>query len=103
VQCHAHPYDPFHHEDFYRFASILNQTRDTGAEADYPNLRVPDDRHDFPAAQSLDQQIKDLRQAIHQSGATLTARPDTWVPLQQLSGTARGCGIKMDESVPPAQ
>ena len=103
VQCHAHPYDPFHHEDFYRFAAILNQTRDIDSEADFPNLRVPNDRREFATAQSLDQKISSLRTALHQSGATLTARPDIWSPLNQVTASAKGCGIKIDDTVKPAQ
>jgi Protein of unknown function (DUF1553)/Protein of unknown function (DUF1549)/Planctomycete cytochrome C len=39
VQCHSHPYDPFKHEDYYRFASFFNNTRDEDTYADYPVLR----------------------------------------------------------------
>lgn len=39
VQCHSHPYDPFKHEDYYRFASFFNNTRDEDTYADYPILR----------------------------------------------------------------
>jgi hypothetical protein len=39
VQCHSHPYDPFKHDDFYKFAAFFNDTRDEDTEADYPLLR----------------------------------------------------------------
>ena len=39
VQCHAHPYDPFKHEDYYKFMSFFNNTRDEDTPADYPLLR----------------------------------------------------------------
>ena len=39
VQCHSHPYDPFKHEDYYRFMAFFNDTRDEDTEADYPLLR----------------------------------------------------------------
>ncbi len=39
VQCHSHPYDPFRHEDYYRFMAFFNNTRDNDAFADYPILR----------------------------------------------------------------
>lgn len=39
VQCHSHPYDPFRHEDYYRFMAFFNNTRDNDAYADYPVLR----------------------------------------------------------------
>ncbi len=39
VQCHSHPYDPFRHEDYYKFMAFFNDTRDEDSQADYPLLR----------------------------------------------------------------
>lgn len=39
VQCHSHPYDPFRHEDYYKFLAFFNDTRDEDTQADYPLLR----------------------------------------------------------------
>ena len=39
VQCHSHPYDPFKHDDYYKFMAFFNNTRDEDTEADYPLLR----------------------------------------------------------------
>ncbi len=43
VQCHSHPYDPFKHEEYYKFAAFFNDTRDEDTNADYPLLRSYDD------------------------------------------------------------
>lgn len=39
VQCHSHPYDPFRHEEYYKFLAFFNDTRDEDTWADYPLLR----------------------------------------------------------------
>jgi hypothetical protein len=39
VQCHSHPYDPFKHEEYYKFMAFFNNTRDEDTWADYPLLR----------------------------------------------------------------
>ena len=39
VQCHSHPYDPFKHEDYYRFMAFFNNSRDEDSYGDYPLLR----------------------------------------------------------------
>lgn len=39
VQCHTHPYDPFTHEEYYRFLAFFNNSRDENTEFDYPLLR----------------------------------------------------------------
>ena len=42
VQCHSHPYDPFKHEEYYKFLAFFNDTRDEDSYADYPLLRQYD-------------------------------------------------------------
>ena len=39
VQCHSHPYDPFRHEDYYKFVAFFNNSRDEDTFDDYPKLR----------------------------------------------------------------
>ncbi|WP_344976682.1 DUF1553 domain-containing protein [Compostibacter hankyongensis] len=60
VQCHSHPYDPFKHEDFYKFMAFFNNTRDEDTPADYPNLRLYD---------SLDREkVRDIVSWVKQYG-----------------------------------
>lgn len=44
VQCHSHPYDPFKHEEYYKFLAFFNNTRDEDTEIDYPLLRIYNDK-----------------------------------------------------------
>lgn len=39
VQCHSHPYDPFRHDEYYKFLAFFNNTRDEDVSAEYPLLR----------------------------------------------------------------
>ncbi|WP_128548873.1 DUF1549 domain-containing protein, partial [Larkinella soli] len=39
VQCHSHPYDPFVHEDYYRYMAFFNNSRDEDIPSDTPTLR----------------------------------------------------------------
>ena len=43
VQCHSHPYDPFKHDEYYKFMAYFNNSRDEDTEADYPLLRTFND------------------------------------------------------------
>ena len=40
VQCHSHPYDPFTHDEYYKFMAFFNNTRDEDSYSDYPLLRT---------------------------------------------------------------
>jgi hypothetical protein len=39
VQCHSHPYDPFKHDEYYKFLAFFNDSRDEDTYGDYPLLR----------------------------------------------------------------
>lgn len=39
VQCHSHPYDPFRHDEYYKFLAYFNNTRDEDVKGEYPALR----------------------------------------------------------------
>jgi hypothetical protein len=40
VQCHSHPYDPFKHDEYYKFMAFFNNSRDEDTWSDYPLLRT---------------------------------------------------------------
>ncbi|MGV3561102.1 DUF1553 domain-containing protein [Larkinella arboricola] len=39
VQCHSHPYDPFVHEEYYKYLAFFNNTRDEDVTTETPTLR----------------------------------------------------------------
>ena len=43
VQCHSHPYDPFRHEDFYRFMAFFDNTADKDIYNEQPKLFTYED------------------------------------------------------------
>ncbi len=40
VQCHSHPYDPFKHDEYYKFLAYYNNTRDEDVPGEFPLLRA---------------------------------------------------------------
>ncbi len=44
VQCHSHPYDPFTHDEFYKFMAFFNNARDEDVTTDTPTLRFYKDK-----------------------------------------------------------
>ncbi|MCW3091201.1 MAG: hypothetical protein JWP81_2270 [Ferruginibacter sp.] len=59
VQCHSHPYDPFKHEEYYKFLAFFNNSRDEDTEADYPLLRSYND--------SMQKEVMNVRNWLKQN------------------------------------
>ncbi len=81
VQCHSHPYDPFPHEDYYRFMAYFDSTEDTDLDSDFPRLPVAND------AASRDMLAKDWqaqrrgREALNAAGLETAKLDSAWQPL----------------------
>ncbi len=77
VQCHSHPYDPFKHEDYYKFMAFFNNTRDEDTGDDYPLLRHYGD--------TMQQELSSVLNWIKQNASTQKAKEaytflKTWQP-----------------------
>ncbi len=121
VQCHNHPYDPFTHEDYYRFVAFFNNTADSDLDDDWPLQRVPSNREDYEKASMLETQLNQLRQKIWEaesaivtddvamaaSRATNCARAARkWPSSEKLNhaeflyGGHRSCGSRDQHQIP---
>ena len=77
VQCHSHPYDPFKHEDYYKFLAFYNDSRDEDTQADYPLLRHYND--------SLQTELKNITNWLQNNASPAKAKEvytflKTWQP-----------------------
>ncbi|WP_390620784.1 PSD1 and planctomycete cytochrome C domain-containing protein [Posidoniimonas corsicana] len=85
VQCHDHPYEPFRHEDYYRFAAFFNSTVDTDLGDDAPLFAAPLQTADYKVAEQLDEQIQSLQESLWAKGFGMLEDDGSWTPLQGLS------------------
>ena len=90
TQCHSHPYDPFRHEEFYKFVAFFNTSRDADLNGDEPVLRVPDDAESWDEAQRLDARIGEVRADLFQRYAALREDESLWNGLRADTATASG-------------
>ena len=88
VQCHAHPYEPIKHDEFYRSLALFNTTRDWDLADDSPVLRVPTNAASFNDAQKLDAEISAQRLAEFDLAGKLAARDLNWQMLTPHLATA---------------
>ena len=77
VQCHTHPYDPFTHDEYYKFMAFYNDTRDEDTYDDYPLLRHFND--------SMHQKLNSLTEWLQENVSTEKAKEinrflRTWEP-----------------------
>ena len=90
VQCHAHPYDPYQHDEFYRFLAYFDGTLDRDLEDEFPTLRVPAD--DPPRAQvaALLRTVADGRARIQAEEHAVAAAVADWTPLSIHTAATSG-------------
>lgn len=88
VQCHAHPYDPFRHEEYYQFSAFFNDTSDCDLGEDWPLVHAPLDPRDNGRANQLDREIKSLRHSIWQDEYRLLNDSSVWTPLTDLEASS---------------
>lgn len=82
VQCHAHPYEPIPHEDYYRFYAYFNSTEDADLDNDYPHFKVANNEQQRPDAAKLYEEIPQLRAAINEPGSKAITSTKDWQPLK---------------------
>jgi len=76
VQCHSHPYDPFRHEDYYKFLAFFNNTADRDLRSDEPLL------HRWRPAEQP--KVAALKTWVRQHGAPAQAeRMDFFLKFQE--------------------
>ncbi len=81
VQCHAHPYDPFPHEDFYRFMAFFDSTEDTDLDDDFPRFPVANDTARRNDLASQWQQMNRDRLALNARGLEVAKLDSAWQPM----------------------
>ena len=85
VQCHHHPYDPFDHDEYYKFVALFNNTVDCDLSDDWPYIKVPIDTADYAKAGELKSEIEALRHSIWQTNwgsvSMEQAESKLWRPL----------------------
>lgn len=77
VQCHSHPYDPFKHEEYYKFLAFFNNSRDEDTQDDYPLLRHYNDTLQQELVKVVDWVEKDTSREKAKEVATFLK---TWQP-----------------------
>ena len=82
VQCHAHPYEPIPHGDYYRFFAFFNSSEDADLDNDYPLFKVANNKAQQEQSAQLFQQVRQLRSAVNDPGKKLMQHTKSWDALR---------------------
>lgn len=81
VQCHAHPYDPIEHEEYFKFIALFNNSEDHDLDNEYPRMKVAADPAQAQRASDLELQMMALRQQLNLGGRRLAQQQAQWKPF----------------------
>ncbi len=98
TQCHAHPYDPFPHQDYYRFVAFFNNSEDCDQNDDFPKVlfSLDPDRRDQTV--QLQRETRRLREALNADGLETVAQITDWKPWIPSEAKASGGSLVVDAS-----
>lgn len=77
VQCHAHPYDPIPHEEYFSSLAFFNTSLDADDEADGPQLKFTDDASETAGLVNKQRQAYEIKQPLS-SMAKQWVEADIW-------------------------
>lgn len=89
IQCHAHPYEPIPHGDYYSFSAFYNNTEDADLDSDYPHFKLAHKKDQREKAAELFAQIPRLRTAVNDPGKESIRKDKSWKTLdyRELTST----------------
>ncbi|MEM9586959.1 MAG: PSD1 and planctomycete cytochrome C domain-containing protein [Planctomycetota bacterium] len=96
VQCHAHPYDPLQHQDYYRSMAIWNNTYDADLSDDWPTLSIPANAESLEEATAVQWQHQQSRHQLNRMGSDVAATA-SWRPMAPVSVHTTGGRLAIDD------
>jgi hypothetical protein len=90
VQCHSHPYDPYHHDEYYRFLALFDGTLDRDLHDEFPTLPVPAEAERRAEVMELLRRSHDLRTELTARGGAVDAAVTDWQPLAVPAAATTG-------------
>lgn len=98
VQCHAHPYEPIRHDEYYKFLAFFNNSRDLDHNSHFPTLRIPDDRSQFATQLQNRESYRQLHRELQNESRKLISET-AWTKVDKMTVRSEKVGSesKMDD------
>jgi len=94
VQCHAHPYDAYQHDEYYQNLALFNNSLDSDLDSDFPTLKIPSDESQIEVAYEKQLRYRRLIKSRNQMGLDWVSETE-WNPLVPVKAESTGGRLKI--------
>lgn len=88
VQCHAHPYDPIPHENYYQFAAFLNNSEDVDTNDEFPRTKIANNPDQQAESVRLEKAIRAKRTEMNRTARAVAEKTNSWKPFTATKTSA---------------
>lgn len=85
IQCHSHPYDPFPHQDYYKFMAFFDNTEDSDLNNEFPKTKMANDPAQQAEAQRLEAEVRKDRDEINKAALAIAEKTSGWATAKALA------------------
>ena len=97
TQCHSHPYDPFPHDDYYKFMAFFDNSEDSDLSNEFPKTKVANDAAQQAESQRLEKEIQRNREALNQEVLALAKESSGWKAVKADTAVASAATGKLEQ------
>lgn len=98
VQCHAHPYEPIPHENYYQFLAFFNNCEDVDLDSEFPRTKVAQDPAQQTEVVRLEKAIRSQRSALNRAAREVAEETASWRNLGATRTTAHPETGKLEQN-----
>ncbi|MFM2297147.1 MAG: hypothetical protein RL117_854 [Verrucomicrobiota bacterium] len=99
VQCHSHPYDPYPHEDYYRFMAFFDNTEDADLHDEFPKTKAAQDAAQQAEVLRLEKAMAEQRKKLNDEALAEAKEITDYQIPKSLSATASASTGRIEQQV----
>ncbi len=102
VQCHSHPYDPYPHEDYFRFMAFFDNSEDADLNNDFPSTKVANDITRQADVVRMEKELRTLRESINNEALRVADKVtdyEVWKSISAKASAASGGIVQQDDGL----
>ncbi|MCW1922451.1 PSD1 and planctomycete cytochrome C domain-containing protein [Luteolibacter arcticus] len=97
TQCHSHPYDPFPHDDYYKFMAFFDNSEDSDLNNEFPKTKATNNPDQQAESQRVEKEIQHDRDVLNQAVLSLAKEISGWQTVKSDSAVASAATGKLEQ------